>query len=400
MAPVQLTEGIYWVGVVDWDIRDFHGLSTTVGSSYNSYLVVSDKVALIDSADTGGASTLLRHISEIVDPAGIDFVISNHSEPDHSGALAEVMKVAKNAQLIANKDGVKRLEQMYHGGWNAREVGDGDEISLGKFTLRFFNAPLLHWPETMFTYCPEAGILFSCDAFGSHIASTERFVDELGAGKVLPHLRKYYAFLLANFRKAVLGAMDKVKDLQIDMIAPSHGPAWRNGIDTVFENYRKWANLEVADKATIVYGTMWGGTETMVTAVADGLKAGGMECRAWNVKKTDPSDIVNDILDSRLILLASPTFVSGIYPPVEAIIPFLRIPRDKTKKMAVFGSFGWSGGATRKLAEILRAEGYDVMDEALQQRFFPGNDEVKECYEFGRGAAEWALAAAPVKSEA
>ncbi|MCL4474457.1 MAG: FprA family A-type flavoprotein [Actinobacteria bacterium] len=391
MAPIQLKEGIYWVGVVDWDIRDFHGLSTDAGSSYNAYLVVDEKIALIDAADpAGGAGTLLRHIAEIVDPATINYVISNHSEPDHSGALSEVMKVATQATLLASKDGVKRLGQMYHQEWSFREVGDGEKLSLGKRTLKFFNTPLLHWPETMFTYCPEEKILFSCDAFGSHVASTERFVDEVGTDLVLPHLRKYYAFLLACFRKAVLGAMDKVKDLEIDMIGPSHGPVWRRDIDILFRHYRSWATLEVADKATIVYGTMWGATQTMVGAVADGLKAGGLECRAWNVKNTDASDIVSDLLDSRLILMASPTFVSGIYPPIEAFIPYLRIPRDKTKKLAVFGSFGWSGGATRKLTEILRAEGYEVMDDALQQRFFPGVDEVRECYEFGRGAAEWA----------
>ena len=391
MAPVELSEGIYWVGEIDWDIRDFHGLSTGLGSSYNAYLIVGEKTALIDTVSSGGASTLLRHVSEIIDPAKIDFVISNHSEPDHAGAIPEVMKLASNATLIASKDGVKRLGQMYADGWKTREVGDGDELSLGKHTLRFFNAPLLHWPETIFTYCVEARTLFSGDAFGSLIGGTQRFADEIGEDLVVPHTRKYYAFLFASFRKAVLQAMDKIDCLEIEKIAPAHGPVWRNGTGKVFGNIRKWANLELLDKATIVYGTMWGGTRTMVSAVADGLKAGGLECNAWNVKITDPSDIIDDILESRLVLVASPTFVSGIYPEVEAIVPYLRVPRDKTKKIAVFGSFGWSGGATRRLTEILRNEGYEVMDESLQERFFPGKGEQQECYEFGLAAARWAL---------
>lgn len=397
MAPVELDEGIYWVGVVDWDIRDFHGL-TTAGSSYNAYLIVDEKVALIDTVNAGGAPTLFRHIAEVIDPARIDYVISNHSEPDHTGALPEVLKTVPNARLLASKDGVKRLGDIYHGDWNFQEVGDGHELSLGKRTLKFINAPLLHWPETMFTYCPEARTLFSCDAFGSHIASTERFVDELGVANAMPQTRKYYAFLIAAFRQAVLAAIGKIDGLDIGMIAPSHGPIWRGDISPVVEAYSSWARLELRDEATIVYGTMWGGTGAMVEAIADGLKAGGLECRAWNIRETDPSDIIADLLDSRLILMGSPTFVSGIYPPVEAFIPFLRILRDKSKKVAVFGSYGWGGGATRKLTEILKVEGYEVMDEALAQRFFPGEDEIRECYEFGRGAAAWARTGVSVKS--
>ncbi len=391
MAPVKINEGIYWVGEVDWDIRDFHGLTTSVGSTYNSYLVVDEKTALIDAVSKGGSTMLLRRISEIIDPSSIDYVISNHAEPDHSGALNSVMEAAPGARLLASKNGIRRLDDMYHAGWEMKAVDDGEEIFLGRKSLQFHNAPLLHWPETMFTYCPEARTIFSCDLFGAHIAGTSRFVDRLGAAYVLQHTRKYYAFLMASFRTSVLSAMKKMEPLEIDIIAPSHGPVWRDDLSPLLDSYEEWANLNLLPKATIVYGTMWGGTGSMVDAVADGLKEGGLDCTAWNVVSTDPSDIIADLFDSSLVLIASPTFVSGIFPPVEAFIPFLRVPRDKSKKVACFGSYGWGGGAVRRLVEILKAEGYDVMDEQLAQQFFPGNEELKECYEFGRGAAEWAL---------
>jgi flavorubredoxin len=390
MGAVRISENIWWVGAVDWEIRDFHGLSTHEGSSYNSYLVVDDKVALIDAVRADKAETLRRHIAEVVDPAKIDYIISNHSEPDHSGALGDVMAWAPNARLLASKEGVKRLEDMFHQGWKTEAVGEDDEISLGKVNLRFLNTPLIHWPETMMSYCPEQKVLFSCDGFGAHMATTERFVDELDQERVFRQTRKYFAYLLAAYRSAIQKAMKKIEPLELDAIGPSHGPVWRGGgIKTLFGEVNRWAGLELEDRATIVYGSMWGGTAKMAAAVAEGLQAGGLETVAYNIQKSDPSDILSDSFLSRVVLLASPTFESGIFPPVEGFIPFLRIPRDKSKKLAVFGSFGWSGGSTRKLTDILTSEGYQVHAEPLTLKFFPGEDGIAQCLEFGRRVAEW-----------
>lgn len=392
MAAVPLTEGIWWVGAIDWDIRSFHGLSTPQGSSYNSYLVVGEKIALIDTVKADKVETLLRHIGEVVDPARIDYVISNHSEPDHSGGLPQIMAAAPNAQLIASKEGAKRLTEIFRHDWNITTVGDGDEISLGGgMNLQFINAPLLHWPETMMTWCPERQMLFSCDPFGAHVATTERFVDEVGAEYVLRYARKYFAYLIAAFRSAMNKAMKKLDGLDIKMIGPSHGPVWRQEIDRLLHAYQKWSSLELDDMATIIYGSMWGGTKKMAEAVADGLKEGGLESRAFNVELTDPSDIIAEAFLSRVVVMGSPTFESGIYPPVEGIIPFLRIPRDKSKQMAVFGSFGWSGGSARKLQEILSSEGYQLNDEPLTLKLFPDADGVSHCRAFGRRIAEWAM---------
>lgn len=391
MGAVKMAEGTWWVGAIDWDIRGFHGLSTPEGTTYNAYLVVDEKTALIDTAKADRSGMLLRHISEIIDPATIDYVISNHSEPDHSGALPKVMEVAKNARLLASKEGVKRLADIYRHDWNAQAVGDGDEISLGKVKLQFINAPLLHWPETMMTWCPERNVLFSCDPYGAHVATTERFADEIGVDRVLAYTRKYFAYLIAAYRSAMQKAMKKIGGFDIRMISPSHGPVWRgDGIDRLMKAYAGWTSLELEDKATVVYGSMWGGTMKMAQAIVDGLKDGGLEARAFNVELSDPSDVVAETFLSRVVVIGSPTFESGIYPPVESFIPWLRIPRDKSKQVAIFGSFGWSGGSARKLQDILSSEGYQVNDEPLALKFFPDEDGMRHCREFGLMIAEWA----------
>ncbi|MBE0429836.1 MAG: FprA family A-type flavoprotein [Thermoleophilia bacterium] len=389
MGAVKMAEGIWWVGAIDWELRGFHGLATPEGSTYNSYLVVGDKVALIDAVKTDAGATLLRNVSEIVDPARIDYVISNHSEPDHSGALAQVLEAAPDARLLASKEGVKRLGDMFPSQWEIEAVGDGDRISLGNLSLHFINTPLLHWPETMMTWCPERGVLFSCDPYGAHIATTERFADEVGIDYVLAYTRTYFAYLIAAYRSAMKKAASKTASLDIKMIAPSHGPIWRDGLKLLLEEYRRWIELELEDRATIIYGSMWGGTRKMAEAIAEGLKDGGLDVRAFNVELADPSDVIAESFLSRVVLIGSPTFESGVYPPVEAFIPWLRIPRDKSRQVAVFGSFGWSGGAARRLQDILRSEGYRVNDEPLTIRFFPDADAVGHCREYGRRIAEW-----------
>lgn len=391
MNKVKLAGGVYWVGALDWDVRKFHGLSTPQGSTYNSYLIVDEKIALIDAVHASQSEVAIKHITAIVDPLKIDYVISNHSEPDHTGNLPAIMKAAPRAKLLATKDGVKRLQHIYRSQWNFQAVADGEELSLGKRTLKFIYAPLLHWPETMFTYDAADKILFSCDAFGAHVATTERFADELGCSFVLPYTRKYYGFLVSAYRKAVIQALNKIKGLDIEIIAPSHGPIWRGeDINILLKSYLSWANLELEDKAVIIYGSMWQGTRRMAYAIAEGLRDGGLKARVYNVEETEPSDIVADSFIARLILIGSPTFESGIYPPVEAFIPFIRIPRDKKKKVGCFGSFGWGGGSVPKLINILKAEGYEVLEPGLVIRFFPDAQALEECYRFGLKAAKWA----------
>jgi flavorubredoxin len=394
MPHVELAAGVYWVGAVDWDARRFHGLTTPRGTTYNSYLIVDEKTVLIDGVRAPQADIHREHIAAIADPASIDYVISNHAEPDHSGNLETIMAAAPKARLLATKDGVKRLEHIYHGGWNVRAVEDGEELDIGRRSLRFIHAPLLHWPETMFTYDPASATLFSCDAFGAHIASTQRFADQLGCQAVLAETKKYFAFLICAYRKALLQAMAKLEPLEINTVAPSHGPCWRGGdVGLLLENCASWARLEPEEKAVIAFASMWGATRRMVGAAAEGVAAAGLPVRVYDLERSDLSEIIADAFNSRLVLLASPTFESGIYPPVEAFIPYLRVPRIKGMHVGCLGSFGWGGGSVPKLIGLLEAEGHQVYQPALTNRFFPDAEGLQACRDFGRGAAEWARAA-------
>lgn len=391
MSAISLSEGIWWVGVVDWGLREFHGLSAERGSSYNAYLVVDEKVALIDAVRGDLSETLLENIASVIDPSRIDYVISNHAEPDHSSGLGAVIDACGSPAVLATPNGVKRLKEMYRRDWRFQPVGDGEELSLGSRSLRFIHAPLLHWPETMFTYDVLSATLFSCDAFGAHLATTERFVDQLGAETVLDFTRQYYAFLVAPFRKSVLSALAKAAEVPVSVIAPSHGPVWRENTGMVTSAYYDWASLKYEDRAVIIYGSMWDSTRKMAYAIAEGVRQEGLEVRVFDVEKSVPSDIISACFLSRLTLLGSPTFVGGIYPPVEAFLPWLKVPRDSGRKMTCFGSYGWSSGAVKKLIAAQEANGYPVMEEGLALQFAPTAEGLAECADFGRRAARWAL---------
>lgn len=390
MSAIELSKGIWWVGVVDWDLREFHGLAADRGSSYNAYLVVDEKVALIDAVRSDLTGALLDNIASVIDPSRIDYVISNHAEPDHSSGLPAVIE-ACGAPLLATPNGVKRLKEMYRRDWRFRPVADGEELPLGSRGLRFIHAPLLHWPETMFTHDAESSTLFSCDAFGAHLATTERFTDQLGVETVLEYTRQYYAFLVAPFRKSVLSALAKAGERPVSVIAPSHGPVWRQQADRVMAAYYDWASLRYEDRAVIIYASMWDSTRKMAYAIAEGVRQEGLEARVFDLERSVPSDIISACFLSRLTLLGSPTFVGGIYPPVEAFLAWLKVPRDYGRRMGCFGSYGWSSGAVKKLIAALGAEGYPVMEEGLALQFAPTDDGIRECVGFGRQAARWAL---------
>lgn len=391
MSAIELSDGIWWVGAVDWELREFHGLTADRGSSYNAYLVVDEKVALIEAVRSDLTGVLLENVASVIDPARVDYIISNHAEPDHSSGLPEVIEACGGPPLLATPNGVKRLKEMYRRDWQFQPVGDGEELSLGGRSLKFIHAPLLHWPETMFTYDVCSATLFSCDAFGAHLATTERFTDQVGEETVLDYTRQYYAFLVAPFRKSVLSALSKASEVPVSVIAPSHGTVWRENTGLVTSAYYDWASLKYEDRAVIIYGSMWDSTRKMAHAIAEGVRQEGLEVRVFDVEKSVPSDIISACFLSRFTLLGSPTFVGGIYPPVAAFLPWLRVPRDNGRKMACFGSYGWSAGAVKKLIAALGADGYPVMEEGLALQFAPTTDGLAECVEYGRRAARWAL---------
>jgi len=386
MNPVKIAKDVYWVGAIDWGLREFHGLRTPQGTTYNAYLIVDEKITLIDSVDKRFSDEMVDGIRKIVNPAEISYIVSNHAETDHSGSIPEIIELAKNARVIATQDGSKRLEAIFRAGWDCMTVKDFEELSIGKRKLRFIHAPMLHWPETMFTYLVEEEILFTCDAFGAHLATSKRFEDEVE--DPIPHAKKYYAFLVSPFSKNVQKAIEKVRGLEIKIIAPSHGPIWRRNLERLLGNYSEWTSGKCYDKAVIVFATMYGNTEKMARAISDGLTSEGIDVKLYDLNSADWSQIVMDIFDSKAVAIGTPTFVGGVYPIVESFLPFLSIPRPKGKMCVVFGSYGWAGTAAGKLATMLENRGLRVVGSPLEIQFSPDKEGRERCVKLGRELAK------------
>ena len=386
-SPVELAKGVYWVGVVDWNLRDFHGYVTPKGTTYNAYLIVDEKIALVDTVKSHFAGELIKQIQKIIDPTKIDYVISNHVEMDHSGSLPVLMRLIPDAKLFATKRGKDGLCQHFSGmgckDWNFEVVETGSELSLGEKTLMFIEATMLHWPDSMHTYIKEDKILLSNDAFGQHIASSHRFNDEVE--DVVDDAAEYYANILMPFGSQVLKYLDTVGELgiEIDMIAPCHGVIWRKDPGQIIEAYGRWANAETVPKVLIIYDTMWKSTERMAKAMIEGISATGMEVKLLNVRKNAWSMIIKEVLDAPVIAVGSPTLNNGIFPSVGGFLTYLKGLRPKGKKAVAFGSFGWGGGAVKAVENELTAAGFEILEPGLQVKFRPDEDDLRACREMG-----------------
>ncbi|MDY6893652.1 MAG: flavodoxin domain-containing protein [Chloroflexota bacterium] len=389
MSKVTLAEGIYWVGTIDWNIRNFHGYSTHTGATYNAYLVVDEKIALIDTVKAPFYEEMLARINEIVHLEDIDYVISNHVEMDHSGSLPMIMRDAKNAKLVTQeKFGESGLRKTFHEDWHFDTVKEGSELQLGKRRIAFVPTPMLHWPDSMCSYLVEDKILFSMDAFGQHIATSSRFDDEVGLATIMPEAAKYYANILMPFGDLIVKAVDKLGGLEIDMIAPSHGVIWRSHMKTILDAYVSWGRGDSNNKIIVLYDTMWGSTEKMAHAIARGAIDGGSEVKLYNLTRSDQSDIIKEVLDAKAILVGSPTLNNGLFPTVAQFLCYLKGLKPKDKVGAAFGSHGWAGGAVKVIQQELNQTGIEVLESDLAFRFVPDKDEIKKCVEFGKAVAE------------
>lgn len=388
MSQVQLADGVYWVGAIDWNVRNFHGYSTHLGTTYNAYLIIDEKTALIDTVKAPFYEEMLGRVREIVALEDIDYVVSNHVEMDHSGSLPMVMKEAKKAKLITlEKFGESGLGKTFHSDWPLIPVKDGSELELGKRKLRFIPTPMLHWPDSMCTYLVEDNILFSMDAFGQHLANSHRFDDEVGLELIMPEAAKYYANILMPFGDLIVKAVDKLGGLEMDMIAPSHGVIWRSHIDDIAKAYASWGKGEAKQKALVIYDTMWGSTEKMSHALAEGITSGDAEVKLYNLTKSDKSDIIKEVLDARAILIGSPTLNNGMFPTVAAFLCYLKGLKPKGKLGAAFGSHGWAGGAVKAIEQELGQAGIDLVASSLAFKFVPDRDEIQKCIDFGKTIA-------------
>jgi flavorubredoxin len=386
MKPIEIAKGVYDVGVSDWNIRDFHGYSTHHGTSYNAFLIIDEKTALIDSVKKDFADDLLANIAEVIDPKSIDYVISNHTELDHSGGLPRVMhRIGEDKPLYCSKMGFKNLPLHFPQKWNYNVVGTGDELSLGKRTLTFLETRMVHWPDSMFTYLKEDKILFSSDGFGQHYAGHEKFDDQIG-DEIMWHAKKYFANILLLYSPPILKLLDKVTELglEIDMICPDHGVIWRKDPGRIISAYAKWAN-QIPDKnAVIIYDTMWQSTEKMAEAIAAGLYQEGINVRPLHLRKWHRSDVMTEVLDARAVILGSPTLNNGLFPTLSDFLTYMKGLKPKNKIGAAFGSYGWSGEAVKLLYNELEAMNFEMVEPGIKIQYIPDKESIDACIEFGR----------------
>jgi anaerobic nitric oxide reductase flavorubredoxin len=386
-----LAEGVYWVGAVDWALRQFHGheLSTHRGSSYNSYLIVEDKIVLVDTVWTPFQDQLIENIREVVDPARIDFVVANHAEVDHSGSLPAVMRKAPNATVIVSQRGRESIEGHYHQAWNFKVVKTGDKVNLGKDDLVFIEAPMLHWPDSMFTYLTGKNILLPNDAFGQHYATGFRFNDQVNQEELFEEALKYYANILTPFSPLVSKKISEVLalNLPVNMIAPSHGVIWRKDPLQIVKKYQEWSSQKPEKSAVIIYDTMWDGTRHMAEAIGQGIAAEGVQYKIFHAGVSDRNDVVTEIFKAKAVVVGSPTFNQGVLPTITPIFEDLRGLKFQNKIGAAFGSYGWSGEGLAIIEEHLKRCKITVVTDGVKARWQPREEDLIKCMELGQKVA-------------
>ncbi len=390
----EIAPGVFWVGAPDFHRRLFDSLiSLPYGTSYNAYLVVGkNKIALIDTVWTPFSDLLLSKIEKIVNPKKIDYLVMNHAEPDHAGSMPKVLSVAHNAKLVAMKRGIGMAKVFYDvPDERMLEVKEGDTVDLGGKTLSFLEAPWLHWPETIFTFLVEDGVLFSCDFFATHIAPSQLFAEEAD-DFVLSEAKRYYADIMMPFPVFVKRALDKIKDLDIKVIAPSHGVVYRNP-KRIIDAYEMWARGPLKQKVVILYVSMWGSTETMEKVIEEAISAEGIETVPYNLVVSDLSHLSRDLVDASAIVIGSPTYINGAHPLALTATEFIRSQKPRTKLVAIFGSYGWGGGAASQIEDRLKQSGFQIM-ETLECRGPPKEADLERARNLGK------LVAQKVKAEA
>jgi anaerobic nitric oxide reductase flavorubredoxin len=389
---MELKDGVYWVGVVDWDLRHFHGheLSTHRGSSYNAYLILDERPTLVDTVWGPFEEELIGSISSLIDPAKIEVVVANHSETDHSGGLPAVLARAPNAEVVVSRRGMQSVEGHYHQKWNFHPVVTGDRINIGKSDLLFVEAPMLHWPDSMFTYLTGRNILMPNDAFGQHYATAFRFNDQVNQKELYEEALKYYVNILTPFSPQVIRKVEEMQPLKlpIDMIAPSHGVIWRDKPMQIVEQYLQWAAQEPAPSAVILFDTMWQGTRRMAEAIGHGLADKGVDYKLLHVGVTDRNDALVEVFKARTIIVGSPTVNNGVLPSITPILEGCRGLKFQNKVGAAFGCYGWSGESVRLIEEHLSACGIPLVREGIRCKWQPTDEELAECRKFGQELAE------------
>lgn len=389
---VKVTDKVWWVGAIDWHLREFHGYRTSRGTTYNAFLVIDEKITLIDTVKAPFFDEMRARIASVIDPEKIDYIVSNHAEMDHSGALPRAMQEFKAEKLFCSLQGEKALRAHFHDALPALEVvKTGDAVSLGKNSLAFVETKMLHWPDSMVSYLTGEKVLFSQDAFGMHLAGSERFADEYSNSVIFEEAKKYFANILLLQSAKIIDLLNNLPglNLDIDIVAPDHGPIWRNGThNKILTLYREFAEQMPEKRAVVIFDTMWHSTEAMANAVAEGIIQSGISIEVISLHGCERSEAMTRIMGAGIVAIGSPTINNNMYPSLGDLLTYMRGLKPKIAVGGAFGSFGWSGEGAKQVAEALTQMNIEQPAAPLAVKYVPDAEALAQCVEFGKTLAE------------
>ncbi len=392
MAAIKILPDIYSVGVVDWNVRNFHGhtYTTARGSSYNAYLIIDEKITLVDTVSAAFGPELIENIKEIIPLEKIDYVIANHVETDHSGALPQIISLCPKAKVFGTAKCKEGLYKHYYKDWDFQVVKTGDQLKLGRRTLTFIEAAMIHWPDSMFTYCPQDGLLLSNDAFGQHFATGEKFDDQVDPCALMDETEKYYANILWPLGAVILRKIQEIQGMNIPLkiIAPSHGVIWRKDPAKAVNCYLDWASGKTRDRVVVVYETMWQATEKMARKIIEGIISSGIQVQLYDIAQSDRTEVITRMLTAKGFLFGSSTHDNDMLPNIAAFLEIVKGLKAKGRKAGYFGSYGWAGGATKEMREMLKDSGIDQNGPEISVKYVPDPSELAACFDFGVKFAE------------
>lgn len=382
----RVSENVWWVGAVDWHVRNFHGYLTGRGTTYNAFLVIDDKITLIDTVKSGFEAEMLERISTVVDPQKIDYIVSNHAEPDHSGALNEVIAAVKPEKVFASAMGAKTLKAYY--GVDV-EVVSGS-LALGQGSLTFVDTKMLHWPDSMMSFYDRDGVLFAQDAFGMHLAGSKLWADEYDQSILDYEMGKYYANIINNYSVKVLALLDTLPSLNLDLkvIAPDHGPLYRKDFGRLLQMYRGLAEQKPQLRATVVYATMWHATEMLARALTDGIRSAGVEVNLIDLAVSERSEVMTSVAVSGIVAFGAPTMNNQVFPAMADVLTYVKGLKVQNKLGFAFGSCGWSGEGAKYIAAELEAMKIEQPFALIQSKYRPNRDELQKAFDTGVALAE------------
>lgn len=386
MQAIQISDKVYWVGAIDWNLRDFHGYATSRGTTYNAYLILSEKPTLIDTVKKEFYPEMLSRIQSVLDPQKIEIIVSNHAEMDHSGALVQAVQDMRPSAIYASLMGVKNLTAQLHPAFEIKTVKTGDKINVGGDTLSFVEARMLHWPDSMLAYLEKENVLFTNDVFGMHLATSKLFDDENDEQIWRQEARKYYANIVLPYSDIVTRFLGQVQQMGLapKLIAPDHGFVWRKDPAKIVKLYGEFAAQKPTNKAVIVYDTMWGSTDKMARAIADGLRQGGTEVKLFSMHSSHRSDVVTELLDAGALLVGTPVLNSGIFPAMADVLCYIKGLKPKNLLGAAFGSYGWNGAPIDGITKMLEELGAQIVAPAVKSLFVPDEAKLQECENLGK----------------